>query len=66
LQAVQTLTAGDTQLKSQFAAHMCAQIVERDNLLHRFVFADESKLNISGHNCFIWGSEPHKEHLEHE
>jgi hypothetical protein len=45
--------------------HMCAQILEQNNF-----FSDEAKFHItehiSQHNCVIWGSEPLREHLEHE
>jgi hypothetical protein len=49
---------------------MCAQILEHNNLLSCIVFADETKFPISGHDnehkCDIWGSDPAREHLEHE
>jgi hypothetical protein len=53
----------------QFAARMCAYILQHDNFLSRIVFTDEAKFDISGrvnrHNCAIWVSEPPREQLEH-
>jgi hypothetical protein len=70
LQVIQKITASNKQLRSQFAAHTCAQISEHDNILSRIVFTDEAKFRISGrvnrHNCVIWGSKPLREHFEHE
>jgi hypothetical protein len=40
-------TSRDKQLRSKFAAHMCAQILEHDNFLSHIVFTDEAKLHIS-------------------
>jgi hypothetical protein len=49
---------------------MCAQILEHDNFLSNTVFTNEAKFHISGHvswhNCVVWGTEPLREHLEHE
>jgi hypothetical protein len=56
LQVVQKLAACNKQLRSQFAAEMCAHILEHDNFV-----TDEAKFHIFGHvswwNYVIWGSE---------
>jgi hypothetical protein len=70
LQVVQRLTACDKQLRLQFLTHIYTQILEHNNLIHNTVFINEATFHISGHvswhSCVVWGTEPLREHLEHE
>jgi hypothetical protein len=65
---VRKLTAPD-KLNSQFAAHVHTTL-GMQQLLKSYFFTDEAKYHISEHgswhNCIILGSEPLREHSEHE
>jgi hypothetical protein len=54
---------------SEYSTLVCTK-TEEDDCLSKFIFSDETAFHMVGivnrHNCWIWGSSPPTEFLEHD